>query len=54
MRPHGTKKIFRHPGRTVEDVRADISEEFGFHLDMRTEELIGRGVGAGRPRPGAA
>ncbi len=46
MRPWGVKRLFRHPGRTVEDVRADITEEFGFHLDMRTEALVREGMPA--------
>ena len=43
MIPHGTKRVFRFPWRTTADVRADIREEFQFHLDMRTAELVAAG-----------
>ena len=43
MIPHGTKRVFRFPWRNPADVRADIREEFQFHLDMRTAELVAAG-----------
>jgi hypothetical protein len=44
MRPWGVKQLFRHPARTADDVRADVGEEFAFHLDMRTEALVRDGM----------
>jgi predicted permease len=44
MRPWGIKRLFRPPNRTPEDVRADITDEFAFHLDMRTNELVRGGM----------
>jgi predicted permease len=44
MRPWGIKRLFLLPFRTREDVRADIADEFAFHLDMRTEELARTGM----------
>ena len=49
MRPRGSRRLFRFPSRTAGEVRSDISEEFAFHVDMRTEELVGEGM-----RPAAA
>ena len=43
MIPPGTKRIFRFPWRTATDVRADIRDEFQFHLDMRTADLVAEG-----------
>ena len=43
MVPHGAKRTFRFPWRTRREVRADIREEFQFHLDMRAAELVERG-----------
>ena len=40
MRPRGVKRLFAFPFRTRTDVRTDVNEEFAFHLDMRTEELV--------------
>jgi predicted permease len=34
------KRLFAFPFRTRTDVRTEVSEEFAFHLDMRTEELV--------------
>ncbi len=47
MRPGGVKRLFAFPFRKRTDVRADVGEEFAFHLDMRRDELqrLGR-----RPR----
>lgn len=35
---------FRWPWRTRKDIGTDIDEELGFHLEMRTEELVGLGT----------
>ena len=40
MRPWGIKRLFRHISRTRDEVRSDIADEFAFHLDMRTDELV--------------
>jgi predicted permease len=50
MRPRGIKRLFRFSSRTADQVRADISDEFAFHLDMRTEELIKDGIAPARAR----
>src|SRR5688572_17028015 len=44
MRRYGVKRLFRFPFRTPGDVREEIAEEFRFHLDMRTEELLNSGL----------
>ncbi|MEZ5417146.1 MAG: ABC transporter permease [Vicinamibacterales bacterium] len=44
MIPHGSKRTFRFPWRSRRDVRSDIREEFQFHLDMRTAELVESGL----------
>ncbi len=44
MKRRGVKKIFRFPFRTRETVRDDVQEEFQFHLDMRTAELMRLGL----------
>jgi putative ABC transport system permease protein len=44
MRPWNVKRLFRHTNRTREDVRADVNDEFAFHLDMRTDELVREGL----------
>lgn len=44
MRPWGVRRLFRFPFRTTDDVRADIREEFAFHLDMRTADLMRTGL----------
>ena len=46
MRPHGIKKIFRQPDRSAADVRVDVNDEVGFHIDMRTEDLMKDGTSA--------
>ncbi|MEO6235529.1 MAG: ABC transporter permease, partial [Vicinamibacterales bacterium] len=38
------KRLFRLSFRTREDIRADIADEFSFHLDMRTAELVRSGL----------
>ena len=43
-RPWTVKRLFRLPFRSPADVRADIDEEFSFHLDMRTADLIRDGM----------
>jgi predicted permease len=44
MRPWGIKRLFHHISRTRDEVRSDIAEEFAFHLDMRTDELVRDGL----------
>jgi predicted permease len=44
MRPWGTKRLFRHVNRSDSDVRVEITDEFAFHLDMRTDELVRGGL----------
>ena len=50
MRPWNVRRLFRYPSRTNADVRVDIADEFAFHLDMRTEELVREGVPVHRAR----
>src|SRR6478609_6691758 len=50
MRPHGIKKIFRQPDRSPADVRVDVNDEVGFHIDMRTEDLMKDGHSAADAR----
>ena len=44
MRPWGIKRLFHHVSRTRAAVRSDIADEFAFHLDMRTDELVREGL----------
>ncbi len=44
MKLWGVRRLFRHVSRTRGDVRSDIAEEFAFHLDMRTDELVREGL----------
>ena len=44
MRPWHVKRLFRYPFRSRAVVRADIAEEFAFHLDMRTDQLMREGM----------
>ena len=46
MHPWNVKRLFRFPFRTREAVRVDIAEEFAFHLEMRTDELMRDGMSA--------
>ena len=46
MTRRGIKRMFRFPFRRREDIRSDIREEFEFHVDMRTEELMRFGMNA--------
>jgi macrolide transport system ATP-binding/permease protein len=43
MRPWHVKRLFRLPNRTRDEIRRDVSDEFAFHLDMRTDELTREG-----------
>jgi predicted permease len=43
-RPWNVQRVFRYPFRSQAGVRADIAEEFAFHLDMRTDELVREGM----------
>jgi hypothetical protein len=45
-RPWSVKRLFRFPFRSRADVRSDVAEEFAFHLDMRTDELVRTGLTA--------
>ena len=44
MRPWHVKRLFRLPNRTRGEIRADVTDEFAFHLDMRTAELTREGM----------
>jgi predicted permease len=46
MRPWNVKRLFRFPFRSRDEVRSDIAEEFAFHLDMRSDELVRQGMSA--------
>src|SRR3982750_4341560 len=41
---------FRIPWRTTRRIGADVDDELRFHLDMRTAELIGRGMSSAEAR----
>jgi putative ABC transport system permease protein len=38
------KKLFRLPWRSARQIRDDVDEELGFHLDMRVTELVALGL----------
>ncbi len=38
------KRLFRFPFRTRDEVRDDVEDEFTFHLDMRTADLVRDGL----------
>jgi hypothetical protein len=40
----GIKRAFRFPFRRRADIRAELREEFQFHLDMRQAELVASGL----------
>jgi putative ABC transport system permease protein len=44
MRPWGVKRLFQFPSRSRDEVRSEIRNEFQFHVDMRTEELVRSGL----------
>ena len=50
MKRPGVKRLFRFPWRTREDIRADVTDEFQHHIDMRTDDLVRRGIRAGEAR----
>jgi predicted permease len=50
MRPWGIKRLFQHVSRTRDEVRSDIADEFAFHLDMRTDELVREGLSGAEAR----
>ncbi len=54
MTRNRTRRWFRFPSRTPNDVRDDVRDEIGFHLEMRTEHLIGDGVAPEEARAQAA
>src|SRR5262245_19606779 len=38
------KRFFRLPWRTTRQIRHDVDEELGFHLDMRVQSLVAEGL----------
>ncbi|MDP6606703.1 MAG: ABC transporter permease [Dehalococcoidia bacterium] len=40
----GFRRMFRFPWRTRTQIERDVETELGFHLDMRTEELVEGGM----------
>lgn len=44
MRPWGTKRLFRFASRSRDEIRTDIADEVAFHLQMRTDALVGDGL----------
>jgi predicted permease len=38
------KTLFRFPFRSRDEVRSDVEDEFAFHLDMRTADLVREGL----------
>ncbi len=44
MRPWHVKRLFRLPNRTRDEIRREVSDEFAFHLDMRTDDLVREGM----------
>ena len=40
----GAKRTFRFPWRTRTAIRAEVREEFQFHIDMRAAELVESGL----------
>ena len=47
-------RSFRFPWRTRDQIRAEVDEEVGFHLDMRTAELVRGGMTEAEARVQAA
>jgi putative ABC transport system permease protein len=43
-RPRGTKRVFRFFTRSKRDIRADVRDEFTFHLEMRVQDLQREGL----------
>ena len=52
--PPGIRRVFRLPWRRGARIRADVDEEIAFHLDMRAEELVSRGMAPSDARERAA
>jgi hypothetical protein len=44
MKRPGVRRLFRFSRRSREGVREDVHEEFKFHIQMRTEELVRSGL----------
>ena len=44
MRVPGFRRTFRFPWRTRREILAEVDEELGFHIGMRTEELVDEGL----------
>ena len=38
------RRLFRFPWRTKQQIDADVGAELQFHLEMRTQELMERGM----------
>jgi predicted permease len=54
MIPRSVRRLFTFPFRTREDVRADVHDEFAFHLDMRADDLTRLGMTPAEARAQAA
>ena len=50
MKRPGVRRLFQFSLRSRESVREDIQEEFNFHIQMRTEELVRLGLTDGEAR----
>src|SRR5215210_5183253 len=44
MKRHRTWRLFRYSSRSADDIDRDVRDEFAFHVDMRTEALVGEGM----------
>ena len=44
IRPRGTRRVFSFLKRSKTDVRADVHDEFAFHVDMRVADLRREGL----------
>ena len=44
MKRRTVKRLFSFPRRSPADVRGDVGEEFQFHLDARTADLVRGGL----------
>ena len=44
MKPRGVKRLFKFARRTRVDIRDDVRDEFEFHLDARTADLVRGGL----------
>jgi predicted permease len=46
----GIRRLFRFPTRSSTDVRRDVDDEIGFHLELRRAELVAEGLTAAEAR----